>query len=190
MVSLRRHALKLATTSWLLVAGCGAAHQQDNASQTDADTDVVYVSEWTAGIIDERRRNAPTATLVSTRTGMHEGFDRIVFEFDERVPGYHIEYIDRPVRKCGSGDVTELAGDGWLEIKIYPARAHTDEGRPTLTEREHILNLPVLLELEMTCDFEGEVIWVAGVASPQRYQVRELNSPPRLIVDIATQVRR
>lgn len=178
--------MAVATSGWLLLAGCEAAHQRNDASQAIAETDAVYVSDLTAGIIDQPRRNAPTATLLATTTGTHAGFDRIVFEFDERVPGYHVEYIDRPVRKCGSGDVTQIAGDGWLEVRMSPARAHTDEGRPTLTGREHILDLPLLSELEMTCDFEGIVTWVAGVASPNRYQVRELDNPPRLVIDIVT----
>src|SRR5690606_28110133 len=124
------------------------------------------------------------ATLVAVRTAAHDSFDRIVFEFDERVPGFHIEYIDRPVRKCGSGKATQLAGDGWLEVRMYPANAHTEEGRPTVAERERRPNLPVLSELELTCDFEAVVTWVFGVESPNRYQVRELNNPPRLIVDV------
>ncbi len=75
-----------------------------------AEQDAAYTSEWTAGIIDRPLPNAPATTLVAVRTAAREGFDRIVFEFDERVPGFHIEYIDRPVRRCRSGKVTQLAG--------------------------------------------------------------------------------
>jgi len=39
-------------------------------------------------------------------------------------------------------------------------------------------------ELISTCDFEAEVEWVAGVASPNRYRVLELRNPTRLVVDI------
>jgi hypothetical protein len=44
--------------------------------------------------------------------------------------------------------------------------------------------LPVLLQLEPTCDFEGEVSWVLGVKAPNRYRVLELKDPPRLVVDV------
>lgn len=184
-MKIRHHAAALAATICLAVAGCGGAvHERDDSRQADAERDAAYVSEWAAGIIDRPQPNAPVATLVAVRTGTHEGFDRIVFEFDQRVPGYHIEYIDRPVRKCGSGNVTQLAGDGWLEVRMSPVNAHTEEGRPTVAEREQIPNLPVLSELELTCDFEAVVSWVFGVESPNRYQVRELNIPPRLVIDI------
>jgi hypothetical protein len=124
------------------------------------------------------------AQLRSVRAARHEGFDRVVFEFGEALPGYEIEYIDRPVRACGSGHVVPLAGDGWLEVRFHPARSHTDEGKPTVKERRQRAELPTLLELASTCDFEGYVTWVLGVASPNRYRVLELTSPPRLAVDV------
>ena len=168
----------LVFASMLFLAACAR-----NDSLPD-EPSAVYLSEWTAGIIDRPRKDQPAAKLVDVRTGMHEGFDRVVFEFDERVPGYHIEYIDKPVRKCGSGKVTPLAGDGWLEVRMYPAKAHTEEGQPAVANRERMPKLPVLWELELTCDFEAVVTWVFGVESPNRYQVRELSSPPRLVIDL------
>lgn len=141
--------------------------------------------EGTTGIIDKRKTLAASATLKAIRTGRHEGFDRIVFEFaGEEVPGYHVEYIDKPVRACGSGDVVPLAGDGWLQVRFEPARAHTDEGKPTLGSRELAPRLPNLLVLKSTCDFEGQVEWVAGVGSPNGYRVLELEKPSRFVVDI------
>ena len=141
--------------------------------------------EGTSGITDKLKSLAGSATLRAIRAGRHEGFDRIVFEFaGSEVPGYHIEYIDKPVRSCGSGDVVPLAGDGWLQVRFEPARAHTDEGKPTLGFRELTPRLPNLLELKSTCDFEGQVEWVAGVGSPNRYRVLELENPARFVVDI------
>lgn len=185
MVKIRGHAATVAVAVCFAVVGCdGASNERDDPPQSDAERDAAYASQWTAGIIDRPQPDAPAATLVAVRTGTHDGFDRVVFEFDGRVPGYHTEYIDRPVRKCGSGHVTQMAGDGWLEVRMSPANAHTEEGRPTVAERERMPNLPVLSELELTCDFEAVVTWVFGVESPNRYQVRELSSPPRLVVDV------
>lgn len=183
MVRIRHHAAMVAVMVCFAVAGCGGVSDvQDDSPQADAEP--AHAPEWTAGIIDRPQPDAPAATLVAVRTAAHDGFDRIVFEFAEQVPGYHTEYIDRPVRKCGSGNVTQVAGDGWLEVRMYPANAHTEEGQPTVAERERMPNLPVLSELELTCDFEAVVTWVFGVESPNRYQVRELSSPPRLVVDV------
>lgn len=138
----------------------------------------------TAGIV-EVKREGPVQRQVGIRTGRHQGYERVVFEFETGVPGYHLEYIDKPVRACGSGDVVELPGDGWLQVRLYPAQAHTDEGAATIAERELSPKYDVMLELERTCDFEGVVTWVVGTASPNRYRVFELTDPPRLVLDIA-----
>lgn len=138
----------------------------------------------TAGIV-EVKREGPVQRQVGIRTGRHQGYERVVFEFEKGVPGYHLEYIDKPVRACGSGDVVELPGDGWLQVRLYPAQAHTDEGAPTIAERELAPKYGVMLELERTCDFEGVVTWVVGTASPNRYRAFELTDPPRLVLDIA-----
>src|SRR5690606_13845325 len=74
---------------------------------------------WTAGLT--AKPGAGIATLSAVRTAVHDGFERILFEFSDEMAGYHVEYIDKPVRQCGSGDVVELPGDGWLSIRFEPA---------------------------------------------------------------------
>lgn len=141
--------------------------------------------EGTAGIVEKKRPDVGVAVLRNVRAASQPGFDRVVFEFEGSVlPGYHVEYVDRPVIQCGSGEPVEVAGDGWLQVRMTPAQAHTEAGEPTVGERERRLALPVVKELQSTCDFEADVTWVLGVASPNRYRVQELSNPARLIVDV------
>ncbi|CAN5787857.1 hypothetical protein BH20GEM3_BH20GEM3_00040 [soil metagenome] len=140
---------------------------------------------WTAGATHRPRPGAGVATLREVRVGQHRGFDRTVWEFEgARVPGYRIEYIDRPVRQCGSGHAVPLAGQGWLAVQLSPARAHDDRGQATVRRRGWAPRMRVLRELKLTCDFEAEVVWTLGVASPNRYRVLELTRPARLVVDV------
>ena len=151
----------------------------------DENVDLDANFEGTSGIVDKKYDLKGVAVLADVRTGRHNGFDRIVFEFrGDEMPGYHVEYIDKPVRACGSGNVVPLPGDGWLQIRFEPAVAHTENGDPTLAFRDLAPKLPNLLELKSTCDFEAQVEWVAGVASPNHYRVVELKAPTRLAVDI------
>ena len=156
----------------------------------DADASLSFPADsGTAGITMQRRGTIEPAILRSVRTASHPEFDRVVFDFgDARVPGYHIEYIDRPVRQCGSGDVVQVQGDGWLRVRLEPARAHEFRDDTlavvTVTERNRDLSLPTLDQLVLICDFEAQVEWVLGVASPNRYRVMELERPARLVVDI------
>ncbi len=139
----------------------------------------------TAGIIEKKYEIQSAALLRAVRTARHENFDRVVFEFETaEMPGYKIEYIDKPVRACGSGNVVPLKGDGWLEVRFYPANAHTEEGKPTVENRELFPNHKIIKELKLTCDFEAEVAWVLGVSSPNHYRVLELKNPTRLAIDI------
>lgn len=144
------------------------------------------ITNWTAGIVhDSTRIQSDTFAIVQdVRTGRHDGYDRIVFEFSgPDVSGFHIEYIDEPVRECGSGKPFYLPGDGWLMIKFLSARMHKN-GSSTVTRRDLKPKYPVLLRLTTVCDFENYVTWVASVATPNKYQVLALKNPPRLVVDI------
>jgi hypothetical protein len=141
--------------------------------------------DGTVGIVERPGRAVGTAVLGDVRAARHEGFDRMVFEFvGDELPGYHVEYVDRPVRQCGSGDAVPVAGDAWLHVRFTDAAAHTEAGAPTVGFRERATSLPNLLEIESICDFEGEVGWVLGVRSPAPYRVLELRSPTRLVVDV------
>ncbi len=141
--------------------------------------------QWTAGTADRVRTMHGPVVLSDVRVGVNQGFDRVVLEFlGSAAPGYRVEYIDRPVRQCGSGDPTRIAGDAWLSITLRGAQAHDERGQVTVQQRERRLQMPIVKELEMVCDFEGVVQIVLGVSSPNRYRITELQNPTRIIVDV------
>jgi hypothetical protein len=153
----------------------------DEAKAPPASSGISF--EKTIGIVSVPREGYPRLQT-GLRAAAHDGFDRVVFEFKGGVPGYHLEYVDRPVRDCGEGSPRPIAGDAWLEVRMSPANAHTEEGKPTIAEREIAPGLPNVREIERTCDFEAVVTWVIGVGSPSRYRAFELRDPARLVVDI------
>lgn len=139
---------------------------------------------WTVGSL---RAPAPAgvATLRAVRAARNDGFDRIVFDFGAGpLPGYRIEYVDRPQHECGSGNEVRLAGDAWLQLDMEPARAHDDQGRATVAERASRPNLNNLIEMRSICDFEAHLSWVMGVRMPGRFRVLRLREPHRLVVDV------
>lgn len=142
--------------------------------------------EGTASIVEKKTPGLQPVVLKAVRTGKHESFDRVVFEFAGNViPGYHVEYIDKPVRDCGAGEVVPLAGEGFLLVKLQPAQAHTEAGVATIQNRQQTPGLPIIKELKLICDFEADVQWVFGLSSPNRYRILELSNPARLVIDIA-----
>jgi hypothetical protein len=128
------------------------------------------------------------ALLTAVRTGRHEDFERIVLELSDAglgVPGYHVAYIDRPLHECGSGEQVFPVGDGWLEVRMQPLDAHTQEGQPTVSHRPVTTpGLQNVLALYMTCDFEAMTTLVVAVRSPNDFRVFDLASPRRIVVDI------
>lgn len=165
--------IRLALTVLLLLPACAPSAPVQTSS-----------FKGTLEVTEKQRPDLAPALLKEVRAGSQEGFDRVVFELEgSAVPGYRIEYVDRPVQ-CGSGEAVEVEGEAWLQVRLIPANAHTEAGEPTVRERERRLNLPVLKELESTCDFEADVTWVLGLASRRPYRVQELSSPARLVVDV------
>lgn len=173
----------------LLVVACAPRRAPEPAepppvAAPDPDAPAGDDFEGTVGVVHVER-DVPVATLARVRTGAHERFDRVVFEFTEgELPGYHLEYVDRPQHRCGSGDEVFLPGDGWLQVRLWPARMHTDEGRPTVEDRSRRDLGGQLRALESICDFEAEVVWVLGVDAPEPFRVLTLDDPPRIVVDV------
>lgn len=158
--------------------------EQVAAEQQDEDS-LPPQFRGTAGVIDKPAAAAGTPVLDQVQVTGTDYFDRVTFTFaGNALPGYHIEYIDQPVRQCGSGDVVPLAGQGWLLVRFSPARAHTEQGDSSVEPRALSPGLPLLKGMALTCDFEGQVAWVLGLASPNRYRAVELGSPTRLVIDI------
>jgi hypothetical protein len=168
---------ELDTTS----ADTGAGIVQPAGTPVSAETSAML--PWTAGIVD-----IPTdggiSTLVSVRAARHEEFDRVVWELLGEMPGVHVEYVDEPVRSCGSGEPVALSGDAWLEVRITPVSAHTEAGQPTIAERMRATDLPVVLEIVQTCDYEAVVTWVLAVRSPESYRLGRFGDPSRVVVDV------
>ncbi|HEX8360569.1 MAG TPA: hypothetical protein VF613_10690 [Longimicrobium sp.] len=141
--------------------------------------------EWSASTRQGGREGGGTSTLREMRVGNNAGFDRLVLDFgDDPVPPYQVEYVDSPVRACGSGDPVAVAGQGFLVVRMRSAQAHDGAGRATIQQRQIVPRTPVLREVEIICDFEAQVEIVMGVQSPNPYRVLVVPSPNRLIVDV------
>jgi hypothetical protein len=138
---------------------------------------------WTAGLT--AKPGSKVATLMAVRTASHDEFERIVFAFGpEGIPGFKVEYVDRPIHQCGSGEVVDVPGDAWLLIRLEPANAHTEEGAATVADRSRTLDYENMKALKLICDFEAVVEWVVAVGAPNRYRTLELKEPARLVVDV------
>src|SRR5204862_2129078 len=118
----------------------------------------------TAPVQRASQPGTPPRVLRGVTAASGPGYDRVVFGFaEDSIPGYHIEYTTKPVRRCGSGDPVTVAGAGKLVVRFEPAQAHDARGNSTIVARGRPLGLPAAKGMTIICDFEGLVEGVVGV---------------------------
>lgn len=135
--------------------------------------------------VEGQAQGSGIPVLTDVRAASHTGYDRIAFEFDgnER-PHYRVEYITPPATGCGSGETATVAGTAILRVQFMPANAHNETGGSS-SPQELTPALTVLQEAELICDFEADVQWALGLTEEADFRVLELDSPPRIAVDVA-----
>jgi len=141
------------------------------------------------GVTDISTPPGKKGLLKAVRAAHQDGFDRVVFEFEDNVPGYKVGYVERPVTEDGSGKTVEVQGDSVLGVRMEPASGADLSGaelRQTYKGPTRINpGAPVVIELVRTGDFEAVLNWVIGTKGKPGFRVNTLSNPPRLVVEIA-----
>jgi hypothetical protein len=126
---------------------------------------------------------------VAVRVARQTGADRIVFEFSERVPGYKVGYSPKPVVGT-SGKELPLAGSAALVVRMEQASGvDLSAGfRQTYPgpNRVAAAGIQQVLEVAQVEDFEGVLTWAAGLKAEAPFRVLALESPSRLVIDVAS----
>ncbi len=131
------------------------------------------------------------AYLTAVRAAVHEGCDRVVFEFREPViPSVQVGYQSPPFTLGQSNQPVTVQGSDFLVLRFERASGvdlGAAEPRPTYTGPESIpgTGLTHVREIRRIEDFEAVLRWVIGLDSKRSYTVSNLSGPPRVYVDIA-----
>ena len=128
------------------------------------------------------------AHLTAVRMAGHDGFDRMVLEFADHVPGYTVGYRPLPAREDASGFEIPLPGAGaLLQMTLSRATAAGWGGGPQTYSGPWSMsgNTGSVTEFRSAGDFEAVLTWVAGVRMQEPFRVQVFDSPPRLVVDVA-----
>lgn len=123
---------------------------------------------------------------VDIRTGTHPCFERVVIELGGSggFPGWAVEYVDDPVRLGESDEFVEIAGAATLFVRMgmwMPSMEGDGYAGPIQVFPG---NVPHILELRETENFEGMCIWSIGVQAEYPFTVDVLHAPERLVIDI------
>ena len=202
-----RPALAVLAAAALVAAGCGSS-DDDAAPPTSVapastppppSSSTSTVTE-TGGIdplegASTRPASAPppsaeTALLERVSVARHEGYDRVVFQFRNGLPGYRIQYVQPPLVEDGSGARVKIAGSRFVQLRFEPASGFD----LTVPEGELVYKGPRRIsgadagtaevqEVVRTGDFEAVLTWAVGLADQVDFRVTTLESPPRVVVD-------
>jgi hypothetical protein len=185
-------------------SGCGGASDGGSgpAAEPPAATTGTTTTTTNAGGVDplegasttpvERRSTATeTALLERVAVGRHEGFDRVVFQFRDHLPGYRVQYVTPPLQEDGSGNVVDVDGSAFLLVRMELASGFdvaTDEGVMVYKGPRRIegaaAGTSIVREVVRTGDFEAVLSWAIGLEERVDFRVTTAASPARLIVDV------
>ncbi len=190
----------LAALFLFIPAGCGGS-DDDAATPAEPSTTTTTTDGGSNGIdplegagtdpVTGDSTGSGTALLEQVTMGRHEGYDRVVFQFRNHVPGYRVGYVEPPLREDGSGDAVELDGEAFLQVRMEPASGfdlETDEGVLVYKGPKRIegssAGTSVIREGVRTGDFEAVLTWAIGLTDRVDFRVQTLSGPPRLVVDV------
>ena len=204
-VTVWRYATVLAATA--LLAACGgddepaatktSPERGAGSTKTDTATSTSTTETTTEGIdtlpgagtkpVVVKARNTDTALLTKVRSARHEGYDRVVFEFSNVLPGYDVRYVERPVHEDASGREVEVDGDYVASVRMENALDAdlTQESAPRTYKGPNRFapGTPEVAELVRTGGFEGILTWAVGLRDRVDFRVTTLDAPPRLVID-------
>ena len=190
----------------LLFAGCGGETRRSattggttsTATQTQTETQTQTQQAQTSGGIDTlegagtgpvtvKATNTQTALLDDVRVARHEGYDRVVFQFSNALPGYDVRYVDRPIVEDASGKVVSVKGTAVLRVRMENALdadlSKSNAPRTYTGPTRFAPGTPEIAELVRTGGFEGVLTWAVGMNDKVDFRVTTLQGPPRLVID-------
>ena len=184
------------------VSGCGSSGNTaaSGSDSTSGTTTATTPGTTTNGIdplanaatdpVEGAAAGSETALLERIAVGRHEGYDRVVFQFKNTMPGYRVEYVKPPLKEDGSGNPITVKGNAVVVVRMEPASGfdlNSGEGVMVYKGAKRIdaasAGTSVVQELVRTGDFEAVLSWAIGLSDKVDFRVTTATSPARLIVD-------
>lgn len=185
-----------AATLALLGLGCGGSDDDEpgaslpSPTATTAPTATGTIFEGGTETVTAPAEISETALLERVAVAGHDGYDRVVFQFRNGLPGYRVGYVEPPLREDGSGNVVNLDGNAFLVVRMEPASGFdlsVPEGELIYTGPRRIPGdgTSVVREIVRTGDFEAVLTWAVGLDGRVPFRVLTLDDPFRIVVDFA-----
>jgi hypothetical protein len=125
------------------------------------------------------------AQITDVRVGSHDGYDRVVIEFDEGIPPFTLDEATPPLLADPSGMQMHVEGNAFWSLVLQGGTRLALDGSLSYDGRTDFTpDFPVLAELVEAGDFEAVSSWYIGLHQPSCARVLTLTDPSRLVIDI------
>ena len=137
------------------------------------------------------------ANIADVRVGRHDGYDRVVFEFqayespdgderDEGIPQHLLRPVDPPLRDTPRGAEMNVAGSAYLHLTLIGGTRLTGELEETYEgPLQFDVEGAIIAEAVEAGDFEATADWYIGLeADDPCLRVFDLGDPARLVIDV------
>lgn len=125
------------------------------------------------------------ANIVDVRTGSHDGYDRVVLEFEQGTPELSLDRATPPFTQDASGEPITVDGTSFLRLSMRGGTKQTDEGTSSYDgPTDFDPGLPALVDLVEGGDFERQSTWYLGLTGDACVRVTLLDDPPRVAIDV------
>lgn len=125
------------------------------------------------------------ANIIDVRVGTHDGYDRVVFEFEQGTPELTLGRATPPFTQDASGAPIDVEGDSFLVLTMRGGTKQTDAGTSSYDgPLDFDPGQPTLVDLVEGGDFERQSTWYLGLTSEACARVIVLDGPPRVVIDV------
>jgi len=127
------------------------------------------------------------ANVTDVRTGTHDGYDRVVFEFAAGLPEASLERAEPPFTQDASGEPIDVAGESFLRLIMRGGTKQMDDGTSSYDgPTEFETNFHTLVHFVEGGDFEAQSTWYFGLTEEECVRVTTLtdDGTARLVIDI------
>jgi hypothetical protein len=122
--------------------------------------------------------------LWKVRPANDGAFDRIVFDERFSPSGYTVRYVKHVIAD-GSGKRVHVKGKFFLSLSIPNISTGGAAGHPTFVHKVMTPDLPEVVQIKKTGEFEDVVSFGIGLRHRNGFRVFVLHSPLRLVIDVA-----
>lgn len=177
------------STSRPSTSGDGSTASTDATDSTGAEDGIDPMDDAGTEAVRGEPQVDGVALIADVAVARHEGYDRVVWTFENGVPGYEVGYVEGPLTEDPSGEPITVEGAAHIQVRMEPASIVDLSGpeyREVYTGPATVDgDTPEITEVVRTGDFEAVSTWVLGVADPGvAFRVDALTDPPRLVVDV------